>query len=74
MTVTVATKALNKRRKRWVPNASALCPICGVLLREHPHCRACTILVGPGHVETGLVDGLCSSCHRANRHRKRRLV
>ena len=33
-----------------------VCEICGVVFEKHPRCAACGILVGPGHIETGLVS------------------
>lgn len=38
------------------------CSICGVPLATHPRCRACTILVGPGHTYTRLWLGMCAGC------------
>lgn len=39
-----------------------VCFTCGEPLDTHPRCRVCTILIGPGHIETTMVDGRCSSC------------
>ena len=33
---------------------------------QHPSCTACGILLGPGHIETG-VDGYCGTCHSTRR-------
>ncbi len=49
-----------------------VCFTCGEPLRNHPRCRLCTILVGPGHVETTLVDGLCVSCAGFQERRPKR--
>jgi hypothetical protein len=38
------------------------CPICGVVIRGHPRCLACRILIGPGHYERTTWDCLCTRC------------
>jgi hypothetical protein len=36
---------------------------CGIPLSKHLRCRACTVLVGSGHVYGGVnADGLCEDC------------
>ena len=35
---------------------------CGQPMATHPYCPRCTISVGPGHLETKLVDGICGDC------------
>ena len=35
-------------------------------MSPHPKCAACSILMGPGHIESG-TDGLCGTCREAGR-------
>jgi hypothetical protein len=39
------------------------CPLDGWLLKIHPKCLACGLLLGPAHGRAGM-DGLCDSCRR----------
>jgi hypothetical protein len=34
---------------------------------QHPSCAACGILLGAGHIETG-IDGYCGTCHSTRRN------
>ena len=49
--------------------ATGRCIVCNQLLSHHGKCRACGILVGPGHITTNttVIAGhrLCGSCLRA---------
>ena len=65
------TRALEGHREQAQPGEQ--CQICGLPLASHPRCPACTILVGPGHLEERLHAGLCSSCLRYRQRRARRL-
>lgn len=47
---------------------------CGLPIRGHPRCRACTILIGPAHIETESHDGYCWSCRQAIERRKARRI
>jgi len=41
------------------------CNVCRKLAATHLRCAECGILVGPGHADTALVDGLhCFTCRR----------
>ncbi|MDO8673026.1 MAG: hypothetical protein Q7O66_16585 [Dehalococcoidia bacterium] len=55
----LATKAVNAR---WHPPEEDTCSQCGVLMREHPRCAGCGILVGPNHMEQDVIEGYCSGC------------
>ena len=46
------------------------CELDGIPLAEHPRCRLCRILVGPGHWRTELEDGLCDECRAYLRRRR----
>jgi hypothetical protein len=35
-------------------------------VERHPACKACGILLGPGHLELG-IDGHCGTCHNTKR-------
>ncbi len=43
------------------------CLTCGVIIREHPRCAGCGILVGPGHLVEAVVNGRCGSCQTPER-------
>ena len=47
-----------KRRRR----TTALCEICRAELHTHRRCAGCTVLVGPDHLETELLAGVCADC------------
>jgi hypothetical protein len=51
--------------------ARGACPLDGLPLAigEHPRCRVCGLLVGPGHAATTLDGGRCQECARAHHHR-----
>jgi len=38
------------------------CLVDGCEVRTHVKCLRCDILIGPGHLEETLIDGLCSFC------------
>ena len=38
------------------------CPKCGVIMGNHPRCVACGILLGRGHEDRALLDGMCRGC------------
>ena len=51
------------------------CEICGVIMREHPVCRICHVLVGPGYPDSGIdEDGLCGRCSWQAGRRREQLV
>ena len=40
------------------------CPVCialVVIMGPHPRCQACSILLGPGHLESGLANEYCGT-------------
>lgn len=64
-TVTVCRQNAIRRRmaepRRPAPRPASTCAICGRPLQQHPRCRACGILMGPGHEEQGAGD-VCVGC------------
>lgn len=51
---------MDRVRVRTAPAPATSCTICGRPLAQHPRCRACSILMGPGHDQG---DGdLCIGC------------
>lgn len=43
----------------------AFCVVCGLPLLVHLRCRACSVLLGPGHEDSrGDERGLCGACCR----------
>ena len=46
-------------------SADLCCNVCHKLAEGHVRCAECGILVGPGHADTALMDGLhCFTCRR----------
>lgn len=62
----VECKACKTSQKRapLVESSPEVCPVCQTALAEHARCRGCQILIGPGHLEPALTDGLCAACVR----------
>ena len=49
------------------------CELDDLPIAEHLQCAACSILVGPGHIETEVdEDGWCEDCGGVFRRRQRR--
>ncbi len=41
---------------------SGVCAVCGVPVDQHRFCRDCGIGIGPGHLHTTAIGGLCGAC------------
>ena len=51
---------LSRRQMGAIDWSFAIRNCLGRAMAPHPRCRACTVLMGPGHLEVGL-DGLCGT-------------
>jgi len=51
---------LSRRQMGAIDWSFAIRNCLGRAMAPHPRCRACTVLMGPGHQEVGL-DGLCGT-------------
>ena len=53
-----------------LPDQHTHCEVDGLLVRGHPKCQGCNILMGPGHLER-VIQPLCGSCQAAGDEWKR---
>lgn len=53
---------------RWRKVAPMLflptCETCGYVGSQHPRCKRCEFIAGPGHAQGELLDGVCLDCRQ----------